>query len=347
MPAFQRIVTVLALVPLTALVAQAPAQVLSICEIQYTTDPDGGGPHEGELVSCSGGIVVGKYEGTRPRIFLQDPDCPAILSDSDCPDGWGGIQVKDWTWPYELYDQVQVGDWVELANVRVEEYVGVTFLQYQPQNNPSLTVTPGYALPPPKIVPVSATPAPVEYPGDVWHVEHHVPAPECWESMRLIVRDVTVRTMDLGQARDNYALEDAEGANCWAADYMNADKLLWEDYHPFVSLDRHFCAVAGLLEQYTSGRFDYYQLVSLKTEDLAICGDASGPGGDPDGEVTIDDMSRFSECLIGPVCNGSPGGCDSPAWPPPLQDCLMMDFDYDADVDLCDFAGLQAALDGP
>ena len=339
-----RITTAVGVVLVAAMTPNAPAQSLTICDIQYTVNTNGSSTYDGQLVDCAGGIVVGKWEGQqRPRIFLQDPDCPGVSTDPDCPAGWGGIQVKDWSWPYELYDSVQVGDWVELTNVRVEEHVGVTFLQYEPWQSPGYTCTPGYALPPPMVVSVSEIPAPLEYPGDEWHVEDH--DAECYESLRLIVRDVTVEADALGAKLDNYELQNPVGESCWAADYMNEDVGPW-GYHSFVETGQHFCAVAGLFEQYTSGRFDYYQLITLQTEDLAICGD-----GNSDGAVDLGDMPRFDECLIGPLCNGVPGGCDPPAWtwPPPgadldIQHCLMMDFDCDGDVDLLDFRGLEAAF---
>jgi hypothetical protein len=88
-------------------------------------------------------------------------------------------------------------------------------------------------------------------------------------------------------------------------------------------------------------------LVTQSTEDLAICGD-----GDSDGDADLDDLPRFVECLIGPACDGTPDGCNPPAWtaPPadlPLQHCLMMDLDYDGDVDLHDFADVQNILGVP
>ncbi|GAG41855.1 unnamed protein product, partial [marine sediment metagenome] len=94
--------------------------------------------------------------------------------------------------------------------------------------------------------------------------------------------------------------------------------------------------------QYTDllNGWDYYQLVTMSAADLALCGD-----GDSDGNVDLDDWPRFVECFTGPVCNNTPGGCNPPEWGPPVespvQHCLMMDLDYDGDVDLFDFAGLQ------
>jgi hypothetical protein len=123
---------------------------------------------------------------------------------------------------------------------------------------------------------------------------------------------------------------------------MNADVDPW-GYHPYVSRGQHFCAVAGTFEQYTklSDGWDYYQLITMKTADLVICGDA-----DNDGDVDWVDLPRYHTCLTGPQCNGLEDGCLPPLWhiPPmarPLMNCIMMDVDADGDVDLADFGGLQ------
>lgn len=311
--------------------------LLTIYQIQYTTNPDGSSNYDGQVVDCTGGIVVGKYAGFRPRVMLQDPAQP---------DGWGGIQVKDWT-NGDLFDNVYPGDWVELTNVKVEEYRGTTLLQWQTMYNPGFTVTSqGNPLPPPLVLSAADIPAPIEGPPGEWYVVDH--AAECYESMRLIVRDITVTDWNLGKAVDNYNLRTPGGDDCWAADYMNEHVGPW-GYHAFVQLERHFCAVAGLFEQYTypANGWDYYQLVTTTTIDLAICGD-----GNSDGVVDAADLPRFNECCIGPQCDDLPGGCNPPAWtwPPPelpIQQCLMMDFDYDGDVDLTDFADLQVIFGDP
>lgn len=311
----------------------------TIYEVQFTTNPDGTSDYHGQVIDCAGGIVVANLSRTVPRLFLCDPAYP---------DGWGGIQVKDF-YATGVFDGVQLGDWVELTNVEVEDFRGTTFLQWFPEHSPTLTVTSsGNPLPPPVIVAVSDIPAPVYDPvEDTWFVENH--DAERWESMRLLVRDVTVTEMDLGKAEDNYALENPVGERCWAADYMNQDKPYSAYYHSFVALDQHFCAVGGFLEQYTrlSADWDYYQFLTLNTPDLAICGD-----GNSDGQVDLADLPRFGECLGGPLCDDVPGGCDPPAWtwaPAELsvQHCLMMDPDYDGDVDLADFGGLQRVLGSP
>lgn len=316
----------------------AAAQLLTIYQIQYTdltTNPDGTSEYHDQVVDCLGGIVVARFGGSRPRLILQDPDYP---------DGWGAIQAKDWIYPFDMFNDAQLGDWVSFENMLAEDFRGTTFLERESAYSPVYSiVSQGNPLPPSVIVSAAAIPAPIEHPGDEWYVEDHLAEP--YESMRLVIRDVTVTAKDYGKAQDNYNLQTPGGDNVWAADYMNED-VEADGYHPFVEIGQHFCAVAGAFEQYTylDNGWDYYQLITMTTVDLAICAD-----GNSDGQVSLDDVPRFAECLIGPACEGTAGGCNPPAWtaPPadlPLQHCLMMDLDYDGDVDLGDFAGLQRGL---
>ena len=92
--------------------------------------------------------------------------------------------------------------------------------------------------------------------------------------MRLLVLDVTVTQMNLGKAVDNYDLVDAQDAHIWASDYMN-EEVEPSDYHRFVNLGQHFCGLSGVFEQYTnmSNGWDYYQLLTMTSADLAIRGD--------------------------------------------------------------------------
>jgi hypothetical protein len=326
----------LAVVPASVALGQPS---LSIYQIQSTTTDGDASYYHGDVVNCPGGVVTFKRVGLRPRIILQHPDHP---------DGWGAIQVKDFAGT-GAFNDVQVGDWVTLTRVEVEEYRGTTFLQWYEFNNPELQVTStGNALPDPILLMANQIPAPIyDDIEDGWFVENH--NAELYESMRIVVRDVTVTEMDLGKADppDNYNLQDGPGDDCWASDYMNADKPALEEYHAFVELNAEFCAVAGILEQYTnlSAGWDYYQLLTLHTSDLMFCGDS-----DSDAGTDLADFARFQECFVGPVCDV--GGCSPPAWtaPPadlPLQHCLMMDLDYDGDVDLVDFTGLHDLLDAP
>lgn len=314
------------------------ADPVSIYDIQSSTTDGDASIYDGQVVDTLGGVCASKFMGTLPRLMLQD---------TSRPDGWGAIQIKDWiynssTEEYELFDHVEIGDWIELTNVLVEESRGTTVLHYQAAYNPGYRiVSRNNALLEPIIVPVTAIPAPEFDPWDYgWYVVDHNAEP--YESMRLIVRNVTVLENNLGKANDNYRLETLDGDACWAADYMNVDIGDW-GYHPFIRLNQHFCALGGTFEQYTriSSYWDYYQLITMETTDLAICGD-----GDSDGDSDWDDLPRFHTCLTGPHCEGSANGCLPPAWHTlpmgrSIKHCLMMDMDYDGDVDLADFAGFQ------
>ncbi|MBN2448682.1 MAG: hypothetical protein JXO22_18290 [Phycisphaerae bacterium] len=323
----------IAVAALLTLTMAASADPLTVKQIQSNTADGDASIYDYQVVDCIGGICVAKFPGYRPRLVILDPNETAA---------WGAIQVKDWIYPYDMFEEVQIGDRVSFTNMFVEEYRGTTFLQRQSTYSPGYVIeSSGNPLPPPIIIPVSVIPAPLYDAGDDgWYVEDHVAEP--YESMRLIIRDVTVTTIDLGKAVDNYNLQDALGHDCWAADYMNTD-VGNSGYHAFVTIGQHFCAVAGVFEQYkylTNG-WDYYQLITLDTPSLAICGD-----GNADGVADLNDLPVCLDCMTGPQCDDIAGGCNPPAWtfdPPGLdvQACLTMDLDYDGDVDLRDFATFQ------
>ncbi|UCE59821.1 MAG: hypothetical protein JSU63_20555 [Phycisphaerales bacterium] len=312
--------------------AGAADDLLTIHELNFNTTDGDASAYADQVVDCAGGIVVGKFAGWRPRVILYDPTYA---------DGWRAIQVKDWT-VGDLFDQVMLGDWIELYSMEVEEFRGNTMLQWYTENSPGfLKISSGHDLPLPLPVSVADIPAPIEHPYDEWYVENH--GAEFLEATVLLIRDVTVTRKDLGKAVDNYNLQDVDGNDCWAADYMNED-VQASGYHEFVKVGQHFCAVIGLFEQYTylMNGWDYYQLITRTTGDLGICGD-----GDMSGFVDLSDFPRFNECLTGPRCEDSERGCYPPAWMEaplslPLRHCLMMDLDYDGDVDSADFAELQA-----
>lgn len=254
------IIMITTLVP----VGSAQAAELSIYDIQYTTDANGTSPQHGNVVDCLGGIVTHKPPTGRPRLIIQDPNYP---------DGWGAIQVKD-LHSTGVFTDVNVGDWVSLTNVEVEDNKGTTFLQYIEDNNAGFTIVSTNNPPPePLVVTVDEIAAPVE--GlDSWLVTDY--NAEKYEAMLIKVINVNIKDTSYGKAYDNYILASNVDPNltCWASDYMNAGKEKGLIYHPNIEPGRNFCGVTGILEQYTGEQdgisYDYYQLLTTSTEDFTI-----------------------------------------------------------------------------
>jgi hypothetical protein len=275
----------------------AAAGVYSISEIQYTTDPDGRSPLEGQVIDCRGGIVTHMFPGGKPKLTIQDPNRPFA---------WGAIQVKDGLTGAPLFHQASVGDWVTISNVYVEEYRGNTTLQCLPANNPTLTVlSHNNPLPRPLAVTPEQIAAPASDGSGDWYVKTH--DSEKYEHMRLKVVKVSVEEMNLGKAADNYVLQSVQdpNANCWASDYMNADAP--GDYHPSVSTGQRFCSVEGILEQYTSIKdgWDYYQLLTTTAQDISVSQIADF---DEDCDVDFVDFRLFAERWLA-NCGNNPADC--------------------------------------
>ena len=240
----------------------APAQPLSIYEIQYTTEPNGTSPLHGNIVDCIGGIVTHIPPTGRPRLVIQDPNYP---------DGWGAIQFKD-LYSTGVFADVNVGDFVSLTNVEVEDNKGTTFLQYIEDNNAGFTiVSKNNPIPRPLTVTVEEITAPLEE-FDSWIVPDH--NAEKYESMLIKIINISVKDTGYGKAYDNYILQSSIYPNltCWASDYMNSDKDKGQIYHPYTEIGQDFCSVTGVLEQYTVEKdgiyYDYYQLLTTYTADL-------------------------------------------------------------------------------
>ncbi len=254
----------LGLTGIAACAAPASADPLTIYELQSNTTDGDASVYDTQTIDCVGGIVVGKFPGYRYRIALQDPANAT---------GWGGIQVKDWT-NDELYNNVEIGDWVSLTNMLVEEYRGNTMLHWQPPYTPGFTVvSQGNPLPAPIALTASQIPAPV-YDDETggWFVENHDAEP--YEAMRVTVGDVTVAQMGLGKAADNYELSQ-DSDLLWAADYMNADLEPPNEYDSRIVTGASFASVTGMLEQYKNPDtdWDYYQLCTASAADIAEHGD--------------------------------------------------------------------------
>jgi len=296
----------------------AEAQSKSIYEIQYTTAADGASPLNGQIVDCSGGIVVFKIIAwSVPRLVLYDPVHP---------DGWGGIQVKDRNNITNYFEGIEVGDWISLQNVTVEEYRGTTFLQLYAVNNPLITpISHGNTVPSALTLDPNdiAAPLPDAY-GDYSVVDHSA---EKYESMLLRVEDVTVTEMGLGKANDNYELtSNSNQHRCWAADFYNQDRdaPAGEKYYDDVQMNQKFCFVEGMLEQYTksSAGFDYYQLMTLCADHLKM---PSAVDLNDDCRVDMVDFATFSNYWLTPDCSSSP-------------DCQQADCNDDNNLNLTDLA---------
>jgi hypothetical protein len=228
---------------------------LSIYDIQYTNDADGISPEAGNVIDCSGGIVIHKYAGYSPKLTLYDPAHP---------NGWGGLAVKDFT-GMGAFSGVNVGDWLSFTNTLVEESRGNTQLAYGDNSTFSIDPDKGGSIPDAIPVTCADIAAPVEGPAGEWHVADH--SAEMYEAMYLRVEDVTVVDMGLGKADDNYALQDQMG-QCWASDYMNIDA--GGPCHSSIGMGNQLQSVSGILEQYTNPDkgWDYYQLLTTCDSDI-------------------------------------------------------------------------------
>ncbi len=274
------------MVVVVAMSALTASGALSIYDIQYTTNTDGSSDLDGQVVDCQGGIVIHKTYGSVQRIMLYDPNYP---------DAWGGIQSKDLN-QQGVFADVNIGDWVSLTNVKVEEYRGTTFLQYTITNNSShQIVSTENILPEPLVVDVNEVSVIYDESDDSCYVTDH--RAEKYESMYIQVRDVIVGDMDVGKAKDNYSLNMRTDPNiyCWASDYMNIDKPPDPNYYlPIVQPGQHFCAVNGILEQYTKliSDWDYYQILTTNADDFVI-----EQPGDLDGDCDVDfvDLAILSD----------------------------------------------------
>ena len=276
------------------------AEELSIYEVQYTTDPDGVSPQNGNVIDCSGGIVTHIFTGWRTRLILYDPDYP---------NGWGAIMAKD-LYSLGAFNGVNIGDWVSFTNVEVEDFRGTTILQYISANDPNLFIeSSDNPIPAPKVVSIEQIPAPIE--GiDSWTVKNH----DCekYESMLVKIVDVTVADLGYGKAYDNYVLQSNADPNhtCWASDYMNVD--LSAIYHPYIQVGQTFCGVTGIFEQYNGESdgiyFDYYQLLTLSTDSFLVEQTADL---DEDCDVDLADYMDFaaqwlqSACIEPDWCGGA------------------------------------------
>ncbi len=234
-----------------ALVAAAPlasGDPLTIYDIQHNTSDGDASVYSGQIQSVTGGVVTHVWFGSRSRVYLQDPAHP----------GWGAIVVKDWQ-SGELANSVQVGDWVSLENILVEEYRGTTYLQYNRTWAPSVAfniVSNGNPVPDPALLTAADLRVPVDH-----------AASEPYESSVAVLENVVVGQRDLGKNADNYEL--LQGTDvAWGTDYMNIDA--GGPYHPWIYPGAVLERIGGIVEQYTRPQegWDYYQLCTRSSSDI-------------------------------------------------------------------------------
>ena len=223
--------------------------VLSIYDVQYTTDPSGDSPYNGQIHDITGGIVTHIWHGFNKRVYLQNPYDPT----------WGAIVIKDGEGG-ELADNVHVGDWLSVDDIYIDESRGTTFLQYRRSLAPDVSFSidsTGNAVPDPVILTAADLPVPVD------HMRS-----EPYESMIVTLESITIGNLDLGHIPDNYEI--LEGSDiAWGTDYMNTDA--GGPYHPSIlgaGPGDVFQSITGIVEQYTWSGWDHYQLNTRSTADI-------------------------------------------------------------------------------
>jgi len=238
---------------LVAAFAAAPAfadlPVYDIRQLQLSgPELDWRSPHAGEIVCCVGGVVTHKF---RQRIVIQDP---ALGGE------WAAIEVRG----YPVYPiGIEVGDRVDFTSVYVDEYRGVTTLQYY--NASSHTVlSSGHPLPDP--IPLA-----------VWNLRYpaHPEDAERYAAMIVTLSErVTIGALDLGHAGDNYEMVSCLGDVAWGSDYANTDI----DSTYFVEAGQCYARLTGLVQRYDNdAALDYYQLLPRGIDDYVACSNAVSP----------------------------------------------------------------------
>ncbi len=233
---------------LIALVGVGYADDLSIYDVQANTSDGDASIYDGQIHNITGGIVTHKWVGWQTRVYIRNPDFPE----------WGAICVKDWE-DGDLFNAVELGDWISFGNILIEEHRGTTLLQFDRTASPDVTFS----------IDSENNPVPEETlltAADLIIPVDHA-ASEPYESMVVRLENVTVGTMDLGKADDNYELIQGDDV-AWGADYMNVDA--GGPYHPWIYTGAQLDSITGLVEQYTrlSSGWDYYQLLTRSSADI-------------------------------------------------------------------------------
>ncbi len=224
--------------------AQAPAY--NIHELQHSgPELDWKSPHQGEIVKCVGGIVTHKF---RQRIVLQDPSLG---------DEWAAIEVRG----YPVYPiGIEIGDQVDFDNVYVDEYRGVTTLQYYSASS-HVVNSRGNELPPP-------------LPLSVWDLRYPAHPEDTEKYAAMLVKlneEVTIGDLDQGAHEDNYELLGQFGEVAYGSDYGNTE--ITSTY--YVASGQCYARIFGIVQRYDDdAQWDYYQLLPRRIADYVACGAA-------------------------------------------------------------------------
>jgi len=226
--------------------AAGQAPVYNIYELQHS-GPELGwqSPHQGEIVACVGGVVTHKF---KQRIVVQDPSLGSE---------WAAIEVRG----YPVYPAgIGIGDQVDFDNVYVDEYRGVTTLQYYSASSHVVNSS-GNELPPP-------------LPLSVWDLRYPAHPEDTEKYAAMLVKldeEVIIGEMDLGAHEDNYELLGELGETAWGSDYGNTD--ITSTY--YVEGGQCYARIFGIVQRYADGvQWDYYQLLPRRTADYVACGSA-------------------------------------------------------------------------
>ena len=218
------------------------APTYDIYELQHSgPENDWASPHEGEIVRCVGGIVTHKF---RQRIVLQDPSLgPA----------WAAIEVRG----YPVYPTgIEVGDQADFDSVYVDEYRGVTVLQYYNASSHAVNSS-GNDLPAP-------------LPLSVWNFRYppHPEDAERYAAMLVALPEhMTIGARDLGHHGDNYEIVSAGGDVAWGSDYANSDI----DSTYYVASGDCYMQLTGIIQRYVNDTWDYYQFLPRGVADYIAC----------------------------------------------------------------------------
>jgi hypothetical protein len=226
--------------------ARTEAPSYNIYELQHSgPEYDWQSPHAGEIVKCVGGIVTHKFQ---QRIVMQDPSQG---------DEWAAIEVRG----YPVYPTgIAIGDQADFDSVYVDEYRGVTTLQYYNASSHVVNSS-GHALP--AALPIS-----------VWDVRYpaHPEDTERLAAMLVVVDErMAIGALDLGAHEDNYELLGVLGETAWGSDYANTE--ISSTY--YVSSGECYARIVGIVQRYDNdAEWDYYQLLPRMNADYVPCGTA-------------------------------------------------------------------------